>query len=265
MYSEILEDRKAQTLPPELFKTWINLLALANRCEPRGVLPPVEDIAFALRMPDQDVQTQLQDLHQRGLLDLAPTGAYSPHNWAGRQPESDDAAGRMARTRANKEHVPNEFGTGSELVQPRLEADDTKPDSDAEQRRADATVAAPPPDATEVERLIIHEFSHVKGYPVDWALDLKHIRALAVDFPTVDLLAEAKAWWTYKLGKPLDKKSNPRSQFRTWCKKAAEWKQGARTGGTGRATPGRGSEQHGSPAGAPRRDRWESTRHSGAN
>ena len=80
-----------------------------------------------------------------------------------------------------------------------------------------------PPDATPTERLILHEFKQIKGYPLNVPTDLEHIRALAVDFPTVDLLEEAKKWRTSKLDKPLKPKSNPRLQFRNWVANAAKW------------------------------------------
>jgi hypothetical protein len=91
-----------------------------------------------------------------------------------------------------------------------------------------------PPDATPTERLILHEFKQIKGYPLDVPTDLEHIRALAVDFPTVDLLDEAKKWRTNKLDKPLKPKSNPRLQFRNWCANAAKW-QSERSERSGRS------------------------------
>ena len=74
--------------------------------------------------------------------------------------------------------------------------------------------------ATPLEQSILDELASVNGYPYDESKDLPHIRKLAADFPQIDLLREAKAWATYKLDKPLDAKSNPRSQFRTWCSRA---------------------------------------------
>ncbi len=76
---------------------------------------------------------------------------------------------------------------------------------------------APPPDATETERLVLAELKQVTGYPLDFVKDLEHIRALETDFPTLDLLAEAKRWRVYKMDKPLKPKSNARLQFRNWC------------------------------------------------
>lgn len=86
----------------------------------------------------------------------------------------------------------------------------------------------PLPDATDTERAILHELKAVQGYPFDYERDLEFVRNLAVDFPAVDLLAEAKKWRTYKLDKPLAAKSNPRSQFRNWVAKAAEWQRETR-------------------------------------
>ena len=84
-----------------------------------------------------------------------------------------------------------------------------------------------PPESTENERAMLHELKQVPGYPLDYEKDLALIRELATDFPVVDLLVEAKKWRTYKIDKPLTKKSNPRLQLRNWCEIA--------TGKTGQA------------------------------
>ncbi len=70
------------------------------------------------------------------------------------------------------------------------------------------------------ERAILAEFASVKDYPYDEGKDILHVRKLVADFPQIDILAQAKAWATYKMDKPLEAKSNPRSQFRTWLTKA---------------------------------------------
>ena len=74
--------------------------------------------------------------------------------------------------------------------------------------------------ATPLEQSILDELASVKGYPYDESKDLPHIRKLHADFPLIDLLREVKAWATYKVDKPLEANSSPRSQFRTWCSKA---------------------------------------------
>lgn len=83
-----------------------------------------------------------------------------------------------------------------------------------------------PPDATEQERTILHELKEVKGYPLDLPKDLAFIRGLSIEFPQVDLLSQAKRWRTYKMDKPLEKKANPRLQFRHWIEIAARHEEG---------------------------------------
>lgn len=80
------------------------------------------------------------------------------------------------------------------------------------------------PPASPSEQQLLSALQSVAGYPFDEAKDLQFIRQLAEDFPDVDLLAEAKAWRTYKLDRPLEKKSNARSQFRNWLSKARQFR-----------------------------------------
>lgn len=101
-YESALDDPKVQKLPGELFKAWFNLLCLASRGE--GRLPSVADIAFALRKPEDETAQILADLKARGLIDEEAKG-LTPHNWSGRQYQSDDAAARMKRLRVRRRYV----------------------------------------------------------------------------------------------------------------------------------------------------------------
>jgi len=98
MYSDVLDDPKVQRLPGDLFKVWVNLLCLASRND--GVLPPLEDIAFALRMSQDVTVTVTADLVTRGLLDECD--GLSPHNWAERQFKSDAPESAAERKRAQR-------------------------------------------------------------------------------------------------------------------------------------------------------------------
>jgi hypothetical protein len=82
LYDDMLDDPKAQKLSPLTFKRWINLLCLANKGTVRGVLPPVADIAFRLRMEEEDAVKLLADLLSIELLDMLPDGSIAPHNWS---------------------------------------------------------------------------------------------------------------------------------------------------------------------------------------
>ena len=100
VYDDLVDDPKAQRLDPRLFKALINLWCLTSAN--RGVLPPIAEIAFKLRMKPQKAQRVLDALKAAGLFENDETGTH-PHNWAGRQHKSDvedpTAAERMRRHR----------------------------------------------------------------------------------------------------------------------------------------------------------------------
>jgi hypothetical protein len=101
MYEEVLDDPKVQRLDGETFKGWVNLLALAARND--GKLPPIADMAFALRMSDSAAITLVERLLNGGLIDRVNGGAngytYAPHAWDKRQYKSDTSTERVKRFR----------------------------------------------------------------------------------------------------------------------------------------------------------------------
>ncbi len=100
VYNDVVDDPKVQRLEPSLFKALINLWCLTSAYN--GVLPPIDEIAFKLRMKPQKAQRVLNALKAAGLLEDDNTGTH-PHNWIGRQFKSDvgdpTAAERMRRHR----------------------------------------------------------------------------------------------------------------------------------------------------------------------
>ena len=114
LYSSVLNDPKVQQLPPVLFKHWINILCVASEHEPRGTLPPIKDLAFALRMKPVRCEQILESLVAAGLLewmsemDTAGTAevhracsarAARVHSWDSRQRDSDNIAARVEKHR----------------------------------------------------------------------------------------------------------------------------------------------------------------------
>jgi len=138
-YYEVAEDPKVQTLVPRLFKLWINALCLAAKNG--GVVPPVAQMAYMLRMGRARVDYDLAALQRAGLFDETETGLV-PHNWNGRQFKSDAVAERVKKHRSNADcNVTNsldetplkrpsrarqktEYRGGGEETQTRQETDD---------------------------------------------------------------------------------------------------------------------------------------------
>lgn len=129
-YDTALDDPKVQTLSPELFKAWVNILCLASRN--KGVLPSMERVAFALRCDETHAERTLERLLNEGLIDRkngGPNGYhYAPHNWAKRQYKSDTSTDRVKRYRQRKGETAPDTETEEEdkpLLQTRGErADD---------------------------------------------------------------------------------------------------------------------------------------------
>lgn len=132
MYDEVLDDPKVQRLSGEDFKAWVNILCLASRNE--GNLPPVDDIAFALRLDSRKTTAILGRITAAGLIDNAD-GTLSPHGWNARQYKSDVSTDRVKRFRERKKGVP---GNGDETFH--ATAPDTETETDVSVAKATATI-----------------------------------------------------------------------------------------------------------------------------
>lgn len=121
LYDEMLDDHKVQTLSPDLFKAWINLLAVA--CRNDGFLPPVEKLAFALRVSAHEMQSRLDDLILVGLLDVRPDKKIEPHNWSERQFVSDSSKERTRKYRERLNKKSCDVTVTPEVTPPEAEAE----------------------------------------------------------------------------------------------------------------------------------------------
>lgn len=102
LYDGLVDDPKVQKLPAETFRALINLWCLASRNN--GVLPPIEDVSFGLRMSEKAALSLLKTLSEQGFIDNSDEG-MKPHNWDGRQFKSDVSTERVQRFRKRHETV----------------------------------------------------------------------------------------------------------------------------------------------------------------
>jgi hypothetical protein len=129
LYASVLNDPKVQRLEPALFKTWINMLCAAS--ENDGIIPSIADLAFLLRRPEASIAKDIEALTVAGLIDDDET-VLRPHNWTGRQFQSDVSAGRVKRHRERQRNVTPTV-TAPVTVSP--------PDTEQIQNRAEQTRA----------------------------------------------------------------------------------------------------------------------------
>jgi hypothetical protein len=124
----LVDDPKVQCLSDRLFRAVVNLWCVTSQCG--GNLPPVNDIAFKLRLTPAKAAGLLAELRAANLIDEDETG-IRPHNWNGRQFKSDVSTERVKRFRKQQRNVSS---TVSETP-PETEAD-------TEQKEEDAACAA---------------------------------------------------------------------------------------------------------------------------
>lgn len=133
-YNDAVNDPKVQRLSGELFKAWVNVLCLASKNG--GKLPTLTDLAFILRVPEDRALAHIEALSAEGLLDQVE-GEYSPHNWNGRQYQSDHVdstnADRQRRFRDRKRN-----GVTSVTVTA-LDTEQNRPESETDLERASAS------------------------------------------------------------------------------------------------------------------------------
>ena len=109
VYETLIDDPKVQRLPDRLFKALINTWCIASAND--GKMPPVDDIAFKLRLkPDQAIKV-LGELTEAGFFDHPDNDpdTVTPHNWNGRQFKSDvSSTERVREYRKRKKTVVSE-------------------------------------------------------------------------------------------------------------------------------------------------------------
>ncbi len=141
-YSEAMRDPKVQKLRPEMFKHWVNLLCLANENEPRGTLPDVRTMAFALHLRTDRCQNIVRTLTRRGLFDVTSDG-LQPHNWGRRQYKSDDVTTRVKRFRNVAVTPPDNRQQNTEIREQTTEEISTPPSSTTPARSTAVAPAKP--------------------------------------------------------------------------------------------------------------------------
>lgn len=104
LYDEVVDDPKVQSLPGPVFKTWINLLCIANQGSPRGTLPSEKVLCWRLRLRQKTLVDQLYLLKTVGLC-VEAAGTLHIHNWENRQFSSDSSRDRVRAHRQRQQAV----------------------------------------------------------------------------------------------------------------------------------------------------------------
>jgi hypothetical protein len=203
---------------PKLLKVWIWILLKATHKERQQIvgrrtvtLQPGQFVfgryaaAGELDMSPSTVRDYMQLLAEMGNITLQPDTKYTlvtVDNWAFYQ--SEDELPDIKKT-ANQHQI------------------NIKSTSNGHKQECKEVQECKEIVLTAEEQNFIETLQGIKNYPLDRAKDRELYQTLTQRYPELDILEVARDWAAYKLDKPLDKKSNPRSQLNTACKKAMEW------------------------------------------
>lgn len=147
MYEAILENPKVDRLPGETYKGWVKLCALASRHG--GDLPCLEDIAYGLRMNEQDTKQLLEALEKVGLVDKRATKVRM-HDWDEHQYQSDVSTERVKRHRQAKRNAaatPTQRDETVSVTPPETDTDtETESETEAEEETPSLRSAPDPVD-----------------------------------------------------------------------------------------------------------------------
>lgn len=167
-YDDVMDDPKVQLLSDAHYRGWSTLLCIASK-NAGDISGDEMVLSFALRKPVGKVRQLLQVLLSAQLIDQTETG-YIPHNWKGRQYESDSAAERMRRHRAKAKA---EHSTSP--LRPPLRNSDAI-EADTEQNRTEQK------DSSPAQALVTKPVRKVTS-------------TIPENFPTADDMQAACAFW----------------------------------------------------------------------
>lgn len=100
LWHDILDDNKLGPLPGELKWRFVQLIILAGQTGEDGRLPDVPDMAWRLRLTEDQLRSDLPTLARRELIELDADGRWFVTNYAKRQ-AAMDANERQRRHRGN--------------------------------------------------------------------------------------------------------------------------------------------------------------------
>lgn len=101
-YNDALHDPKVQTMPPAMFKAWVNILCLASKSD--GKIRNDATMQWGLRKSIDETKAILDYLDGRGLLEFRDD-CFVPHNWDKWQYKSDVSNERVKRYRERHRNV----------------------------------------------------------------------------------------------------------------------------------------------------------------
>lgn len=157
LYHEMLDDPKVAKLEDSAYRRFVECLLLAGEMDEGGFLPPLSDMAWRLRVPDETMQSNMTRLALAGLVELRK---YSPteERWFVSKFDKRQAPMKKAEymRRLREERQKDDYYSGSDDTVTGCvtngNADEIREDTDEHTARAQEPTT-PPPQPDEVHEL----------------------------------------------------------------------------------------------------------------
>lgn len=208
-YAEALDDPKCDRLPGDVYKVWVKLLCIA--CKRGGTLPGRDELAYMLRMSDNDASAALDRLIDVGLVDIAPDRSLQPHNWEGRQFRSDSSTDRVRKHRQKQRQPLPKHDCNVSVTPP-----DTDTDTDTELE----TTTVEPLNAVQPAK----KASKGSRLDLEWQLPAEWLMWSQTNFPAAtveqiqDQAAQFRDYWIATPGAKACK-LDWEATWRNWCRR----------------------------------------------
>ncbi len=168
-YDEAVDDPKLGALNDRQHRAWFNLCCITS--QNGGKLPPVAAIAFKLRMTVEKAKAIVAELVALKLFDVADDGVIAPHNWSGRQFQSDVSTERVKQFRQRQRNVSSTVSeTPPDTEQKQITEQISSLRSDSAPKRTRARTRAKPrvplPDLWQIDQQD-WDYATERGFPPD--------------------------------------------------------------------------------------------------
>jgi DnaD/phage-associated family protein len=175
LFIEILDDSKMATLPDRLWRRVIELFLLAGRYYKDGKLPDTNELSWALRMSMDDLDLDLKQIAQIGIINKTDKG-WLVVNFAKRQAKMTDA--ERAQAYRDRQHLKQYYGNEPVTLSDACvtQITDNRSDTEADIKRDEKSATAAvftkyqsgigliTPGVAEKIKLALDE------YPEDWII-----------------------------------------------------------------------------------------------
>lgn len=195
VYIEILDDPKMAILPDRLWRRIIELILVAKKLNSAGHLPETRQIAWMLRMNPDDLEADMVQIAQTGIVEREVNGWYLPKFEKRQGPVPDVERKRQQREREQRREYYEGVTPQSRNVTQRTETDT---ETETETKTETTTSSR---DFAELSRAYEHNIGPITSMTADMlADDLEHYGLQICLDAILKAVEQNKRKWSYVRG-----------------------------------------------------------------